>query len=267
MPFTLAHPAAAVPLHRVLGKAGVLSALMIGSLTPDFAYFLPWSVDLMEARGGTHSLAGIFWFCIPIGLLAYWVFHTVLKHPVLLLLPEGVHTRLAPIANGASQHSWRSFWAVVLSLGVGAATHPLWDGFTHFGVPVHVFPLLGATVAEVFGQTVRVYNVLQHGSTMLGLGLLGWWTLRWYRRTPVSVCPGPRLAERTRVALVAAIAVVTVFGACLGGWNTARLGQGWWAFEAFIWHAAVWGMGTFGLSLILFGLLSRGLGRRVLAES
>ncbi|NNG17086.1 MAG: DUF4184 family protein [Gemmatimonadales bacterium] len=268
MPFTLAHPAAAVPLRRVLGKSGVLSALIIGSLTPDFAYFLPWNIDLMQARGGTHSLLGIFWFCLPVGLLAYWVFHALVKHPALLLLPEGLHARLTPVANGGSRMTRNSFWAVVLSLGVGALTHPVWDGFTHYGAPgMQLLPVLGTTVAHVFGQTIRLYNVLQHSSTLLGLGLLTWWTARWYRAAPRPGVAGPRLPERTRVVLLATIVAVTALGSLVGGWSVARVGQGWWAVEAFVWHAAVWGMGTFGLSLILFGLVTRGLTRQVLAES
>jgi hypothetical protein len=268
MPFTLAHPAAAVPLRRVLGRSGVLSALIIGSLTPDFAYFLPWNVDLMQARGGTHSLPGLFWFCLPVGLLVFWVFHAVVKHPALLLLPESLRARLAPIVNGVSGSSRNSFWAVVLSLGIGALTHPVWDGFTHHGgAAMQVWPVLGTTVAHVFGQSVRLYNVLQHTSTLLGLSLLTWWTVRWYRTTPVTGSAGPHLPERTRVLVVATIAMVTVLGSFVGGWGIARVGQGWWAVEAFVWHAAVWGMGTFGLSLVFFGLVSRGLGRRVLAES
>jgi membrane-bound metal-dependent hydrolase YbcI (DUF457 family) len=270
MPFTLAHPAAAVPLRRVLGNSGVLSALVIGSLTPDFAYFLPWNVDLMEARGGTHSLLGILWFCLPVGLLAYGIFHALVKHPVLLLLPEGLHARLTPVANGVpgTGVGRYSFWAVILSLGVGALTHPLWDGFTHYGsLGMQFLPVLGTTVAQVFGQTVRLYNVLQHASTVLGLSLLTWWTVRWYRAAPGAGVAGPRLPERTRVAIVATIVGVTALGSLVGGWSVARAGQGWWAVEAFVWHAAVWGMGTFGLSLVLFGLVSRGLTRQVLAES
>ena len=132
---------------------------------------------------------------------------------------------------------------------------------------MELWPVLGATVAQVFGQTLRVYNVLQHTSTLLGLSLLTWWTVRWYRTAPVSGWVGPRLPERTRVMVVATIVMVTVLGSCGGGWIVARAGQGWWAVQTFVWHAAVWGMGTFGLSLVLFGLVSRGLARQVLAES
>jgi Domain of unknown function (DUF4184) len=65
MPFTFAHPAIAVPLLRPLGCYGVLSALVIGSLAPDLAYVLPLSVP----RHKSHSLTGLLWFCLPVGLM------------------------------------------------------------------------------------------------------------------------------------------------------------------------------------------------------
>ncbi len=61
MPFTLAHPAAAAPLRRF---GLVLSALVVGSMAPDFPYFLP---GLPQDKFG-HTLAGVFWFCVPAGL-------------------------------------------------------------------------------------------------------------------------------------------------------------------------------------------------------
>jgi hypothetical protein len=53
VPFTLAHPAAAVPLLRPLGRRGLLSALVIGSMAPDLWYFVPFDVT----RADSHSPA------------------------------------------------------------------------------------------------------------------------------------------------------------------------------------------------------------------
>src|SRR5262245_4745992 len=90
MPFTFAHPAAAVPLHRPFGRYGVVSALVIGSLSPDIAYFLPLSV----AHADSHSPTGLLWFCLPVSLLSYVLFHTLLKGPLLGLLPDFALSRL-----------------------------------------------------------------------------------------------------------------------------------------------------------------------------
>jgi len=44
MPFTLCHPALVMPLHRCARRWTSLSALVIGSMAPDFVYFLPLGV-------------------------------------------------------------------------------------------------------------------------------------------------------------------------------------------------------------------------------
>ena len=64
MRLTIAHAAAVLPL-RQFGKLRLpLVALMIGSMSPDYAYFLPGDLDRVD----THSFAGLFYFCWPVSL-------------------------------------------------------------------------------------------------------------------------------------------------------------------------------------------------------
>ncbi|MES0491873.1 MAG: DUF4184 family protein [Leptospirales bacterium] len=42
MPFTISHAAAIIPFNK---KPFILSALMIGSFSPDFSYFLPYNFN------------------------------------------------------------------------------------------------------------------------------------------------------------------------------------------------------------------------------
>src|SRR5262245_46796273 len=137
MPFTFAHPAAAVPLRGVLGRYGVLSALVIGSLTPDFPYFLPLDIP----REVSHSLPALAWFCLPMGLLVYVLFHVFLKGPLLALLPPATLCRLGPYTSRFQSLPQASWTAVIVSLLCGAVTHLLWDAFTHNNAPaVRAFP-------------------------------------------------------------------------------------------------------------------------------
>src|SRR5882672_6336607 len=69
MPFTLAHPAAVLPLRRWPRLDFV--ALVIGSMTPDFGYYLL----LPDMRLETHSFAGSLETCLPVGLLLVLLFH------------------------------------------------------------------------------------------------------------------------------------------------------------------------------------------------
>ncbi len=88
MPFTLAHSAAALPFRRL---RLVPSALVIGTFAPDFEYFLRVT---HSGRFG-HTLVGSFVFTLPVALVVLWIFHTFVKVPVTMLLPDAIQRRLA----------------------------------------------------------------------------------------------------------------------------------------------------------------------------
>lgn len=209
MPFTFAHPAAAVPLRRALGRWGVLSALVIGSMVPDFHYFLPFDLDRMD----THSAAGILYFCLPVGLLSYAAWHRFLKRPLLALLPARVAWRLQD-PEGISPPASA---AVLASLLAGVLNHLLWDTFTHAGARgVRLLPWLRRTAFSVDGVGVPVYKLVQHGSALVGLALLALWIVRWWHRTGTAAPPPVReaLPVRTRNRVFVAIACAMGAAAC-----------------------------------------------------
>ena len=207
MPFTFAHPAAAVPLLRPLARYGVLSALVIGSLVPDFCYFLPFRIS----RSSSHSIAGLFWFCIPAGLATYWLFHHLFARPVVDLMPAPWRSRLRTVCDAHVQPPWS---AVAVSLLIGAATHIAWDAFTHAGAPlVRVSRALRFHLVTISGYPLSVHTVLQHISTALGLALVAFWIWRWYRNAAERRDPGPDLLDTTWRAL--AIAAVIAIAATL----------------------------------------------------
>src|SRR5258706_15401516 len=123
MPFTFAHPAAAIPLMRPMGRFGVLSALIIGSMTPDVAFLLPIGVSRTES----HSIAGLFWCNLPLGWACYVVYHLLMKRPMIHLLPAHAFARLRRFATNDWVHSNRSLPPVLLSVFAGAVTHLVWD--------------------------------------------------------------------------------------------------------------------------------------------
>lgn len=203
MPFTFAHPAAAVPLLRPLARWGVLSALVIGSLAPDFSYFLPLGIR----RSQSHSIGGLFWFCVPMGLVAYWLFHHLLARPVVDLLPAAWRARLRPVVDAHVQPAWS---AVIVSIFVGATTHIAWDAFTHAGAPiVRVSRALRFHLVTLSGYPVSVYTVLQHVSTALGMALVAFWIWRWLQRADGDREPAPDLLTPgwRATAIVAVLAV------------------------------------------------------------
>lgn len=177
MPFTLAHPVAILPLVKPLGRFAVASALVVGSMAPDLAYFVP----LPFSREQTHSLPGLFWFCLPFGLLTYFVFHLLFAPLIHGLSPKQIATRLPKQWSAARTQNPFSI-PVVTSILVGALTHVLWDSFTHSGgLPSTVLPLLDRQIGEVGGYTIYVHKVLQHSSNLLGMGILAWWLGRVFK--------------------------------------------------------------------------------------
>ena len=64
---------------------------------------------------------------------------------------------------------------------IGAATHVLWDSFTHSnGWGARHIPQLHNQFI-LFNRSHGMYKLLQHGSSVVFLPLLAWWLYRWSR--------------------------------------------------------------------------------------
>lgn len=250
MPFTPAHPAAILLLPRLLRKWTVPSALFIGSIAPDFAYFLPLGIPRIES----HSLAGLFWFCLPTGLGVYLIFHLLLKHPIHSLLPAFVSRRLNQVI-GETRFPKVSWLAVTVSLLAGAITHLAWDAFTHDGAPgVDAIAFLRADLFVVGTYHVYAYRVLQYFSSAIGLLILVLWTFQWLRKSAIGPEPAVSLTPFQRVAVFASLFGIPAIG---GLWSalphllfplTGR------SLELAAGSAVITVFEAFGLVLLAFGL-------------
>jgi hypothetical protein len=192
MPYPFAHPAAVIPLAPLMGRLAVPSALAIGSMLPDLWYFVP-----MVTRVQSHSAAGLLWFCLPLGLLAYAVFHLVLKEPLIALLSARLQTYAC---RGLPKAPWH---AVLVSLGAGAATHLVWDALTHSN-----------------DYALHGHNWAQHASTALGSLLLARWA--WHRVARAPAHPSI-LSLRSRICTGALLAAIMAAAALAGGADGGNL--------------------------------------------
>lgn len=221
MPYPIAHPAAVLPLARLMGRFAVPSALAIGSITPDLWYFIPY-----VERGDSHSIAGLALFCVPVGLLAYALYHLFLKQPLIALLSPrlGAFTPLR-----LPRASWL---AVVVSLVAGALTHLGWDDLTH-------------SYDEVF----QPFNWLQHGSTVLGSAVLLWWGAQKLREAP----PAPHvLSLRIRVCTIAGL----LGSAAIAAFHAAQLpSHDFVALRHFARSAGFAALEALGVALFIYCLL------------
>jgi len=208
VPFTGSHPAAVLPL---LGLGLAPSALVIGSMTPDLPYFFPMPVSAEV----THSLVGVVSVDVVLALAAYLLWHLLLAPAALTVAPDSVRRRLPPGAAPGLRHRLGTVGAVVLvavACCVGAATHVVWDSFTHEGRwgADHV-PWLTQVHLGLLGETWA-----QHVSTVVGLLALAWWGARWWRRAAPAPDMAPR-PERPRDARARSLGAGVIGVATLAG--------------------------------------------------
>jgi hypothetical protein len=199
MPFTLAHPAAVLPLRRIPALQTV--SLVVGSVTPDLPYFVPgriarWMVD-------THTLTGSVVTDVPLGMLVLLAIF-LLRRP----LTELLSCRARCLVLSALEHFARrpeSWLLAPFSVLVGVWTHLLWDSFTHSGGWAVQHLSLLRTPVTIGWYTGELCHILQYLSSVLGLTLL--WV--WYVAHAPNVPRGTeRWSDRVPLVLVSVAAVV-----------------------------------------------------------
>jgi hypothetical protein len=227
VPFTISHAAAVLPLQKARLP---LAALMIGSMSPDYAYFAPGDPDRMF----THSIAGLFWFCWPVSLALWLLFVRVLERPTIALLPDSWHAKFVPSNR---ELTFKTLTIASVAILVGGTTHIIWDSFTHRGTAVvEALPALHAVAFYFNGWRVRWFVVLQHLSSMIGLLILLIWA---WRLPPVHNIPRslPPVSHANRMRAVAILIASSLSVACI----SYALNSNTW-FMRRLFHLAIGGM-------------------------
>lgn len=207
MPFTFCHPIAILPLR----KSGLpFSALVIGSMAPDFLYFLKLRTGLFYG----HTPEGIFTFSLPAGLIVFFIFHFSLRHLLAEFFPMNHRLKLAPYCLPFRIPKLGQLLLIMLAIVIGATTHSLWDAFTHEDAYfVRLFPILDATVLITFAGDLRVYKVLQYSGHIFGLPILYFFYRQWITSLPMpenlpgnsEVLPRPRWKLLAGILMVAGL--------------------------------------------------------------
>ncbi|MCG2611794.1 DUF4184 family protein [Flavobacterium sp. SM15] len=165
MPFTFSHPAIVLPLTYLPKRWFSLTGLVIGSLTPDFEYFIRMKVQ----SNYSHTLSGLFWFDIPLGLLLAFIFHNFVRESLIDNLPTILKSRLSSFRQfNWNNHFKKNWFVIIISVLIGAISHLFWDSFTHVhGYFVEIIPMLINKI-DILGMQIPIFKILQHSSTLLG---------------------------------------------------------------------------------------------------
>jgi len=207
MPFTVSHIAAVLPGYRPLTRAHVFTAAVIGSMVPDFGLLVP-GVSGYVPRWQTHSLPALITFCLPMGLMVYWLTMLLLRPAILEVLPDRAYLRLKAGPAPPSILSLPAWAKASAALLLGAITHLIWDGFTHENARgVRMFPLLTDYVPEM-GHSLHLWRWLQYGSSVFGLVVVAWALVVWMRHAPAPDAPvARRIGQRERLLWLCAYAL------------------------------------------------------------
>jgi hypothetical protein len=202
MPFTLAHPAAILPLRHFRPLRTV--PLIVGATIPDLPYYLP--AGLSRYGNETHSLRGSVTTCLLLGFIALALIY-LLRLPLTALLSSRARwlclTALAPYRRPLE-------WVVApLAILIGVWTHLLWDSFTHTdGWMVHRVAALSAPliIGSYHGQ---LCHALQYASSAFGLAAMALWYSRLRVPHAARAPPGaPRSSVGPVLLLVTAAAIL-----------------------------------------------------------
>ncbi|MBO0587045.1 DUF4184 family protein [Sporosarcina sp. E16_8] len=185
MPLTFAHPAAILPFSRKSNYIN-FSALVFGSMAPDFEYFLRGRP--MGEIG--HTFTGFVLFNLPLVTFIYFVYHIFVHQILFNHLPEYLQDTYIKKVDSTLTVKVIVFCYSAL---FGMLTHVIWDSFTHInGYMVLKFPALFTHSYSMYGFTIPLYKFLQHGSTLIGITMILVYmyyralSQRKYNHTPIS---------------------------------------------------------------------------------
>jgi hypothetical protein len=166
MPFTFAHPAIVLPLkNRFFSKYFSLTGLVVGSLLPDFEYF----IRMKMVSNYSHTILGVLFFDLPLGIIFCFIFHNIIRNDLFVNLPYFLRIRLCIY----TEFNWNKYFLknpilIIFSLLVGSFSHLLWDSFTHFnGYFVGIINFLKNFIV-INNISIPIYKILQHSSSFIG---------------------------------------------------------------------------------------------------
>ncbi len=264
MPCTFTHPLAILPLRRLCPARLSFAALVLGSMSPDFGYYL----QQFSVASLAHTPVGTFTVCLPMGLLALGLFY-LLRKPLCFILPQPHRGALLPLAAIRPSFAPARLLGITASVLIGAWTHTAWDSFTHAGTwPVAHIAFLRAPLFHIGQTPFAAAYVLQQVSTVAGGAALVFAYLLWLRRNRTIAPAAPELvSDRQRYGLLVLLSIVALAVAIPGAVSMAARFEGFLAIRVLVFRTAITAAAVFFPLLCLSSCLLLAICRTENAKS
>ena len=169
MPFTFSHPAILLPFFK--NKKYSITALIVGSMAPDFEFFF----RMRTQSEISHTFLGLLMIDLPLAIIVTFLFHGIIKRPFLANSPTFIKSRLVELNHS----NWFEYFRknkllVFLSFFLGAFSHFLLDSLSHWdGYIVQRVIFLN----KVF-FSFPLYEWIQYSTSVIGLVIVVWYFFR-----------------------------------------------------------------------------------------
>ncbi len=171
MPFTFSHPAIVLPFENSKIKWFSLTGLIVGSIVPDLEFLL----RLRETECFAHTWLGLVVFDLPVALLLAFVFHNLVRDPLVMHSPNFFRERFSTLLS----FNWNNYFKrhkriFFLSVLIGVASHIFLDAFTHYDGAVAKRSSFFFNEIIIWKHSFPMYLILQVVTSLLG-GFYVWW--------------------------------------------------------------------------------------------
>ncbi|MEK3915915.1 DUF4184 family protein [Paenibacillus sp. FSL H7-0331] len=221
LPFTFAHPLYSFPIKFIKPRYFSLSGLILGSMSPDYEYFI--ALEPYQTIGHTHK--GLLLQGLPLCVVILFLLHLIRK-PLILHLPSMFHidVKAYQLIRSFDFRDIKNWIVFLLSVVIGFYSHIFLDAFTHkSGYFVMNYPLL-----QNIYFSVPLYKLLQHILSLIGMLaqiLLIVWLLI---KTPFSTKNFREIGPKRKIIywfIVLIIAIVVVIAKLYFASSTNILGM------------------------------------------
>ena len=130
-------------------------------MIPDFESF----IRLDEHKIYGHTWAGMFRFDLPLAIVFSFIFHNIIRDPLINNLPVKLGNRFRRYVGFYWNFYFRQhFVMIIFSMLTGIALHLLWDAFTHLNLANP-----DAVDSAIYVGNVQLFKILQDVNSAVGL--------------------------------------------------------------------------------------------------